>query len=447
MFKKIKAAWLFVKARFLPFEEALKLYAKAVEFAPDEKRYRQAYDACCLKCEQKRQTLLEQAKQFYWQGCGHYVKKDYAQAIKCFGKATQLDNKNALYWNDLGDSQYNYKQYKDAIESYSRAIELDPKNDKYWYNRGRANYSESRYRVAWDDYHQAISLNASVSSYYNGRANASYSLGNYQDAVDDYSIAIEKNPKDAVLRSNRAGAWYRLGKYKKAYDDYKQAAALDPSNPQYAENMRKAERNFYKDPVYQFQQGEGCLERGNYGGAIPYFREAIRLDNQYAEAFHKLGLCYMHTGDDKALGNLSKAIVKDRNRADYRCSRAQLYMRLGNVAQAIVDFEEAVALEPKNWTYQNYLEDARLRLAADQVGENAIEDDLAPAYQGFYGTQEEEWSGEERSKHTPGDSIRVGALGSCTIISVRSNPLEYVVSAPNGETYVFSPYRGGPRKI
>ena len=64
----------------------------------------------------------------------------YKDNIKDFSEATKLNDKNDIYWNIRGFSNFLLKKFEDSIKDYSEAIELNDKNAVYWNNRGDSKF-------------------------------------------------------------------------------------------------------------------------------------------------------------------------------------------------------------------------------------------------------------------------------------------------------------------
>ena len=100
------------------------------------------------------------------------IKRDYDEAIACFRKAIELDPKDAMAHNNLGDALRQKGQVDEAIACYRKAIELDPKYAAAHCNLGTiCSIPSGDYEAAIACYRKAIELDPKY-------ALAHYNLGN-----------------------------------------------------------------------------------------------------------------------------------------------------------------------------------------------------------------------------------------------------------------------------
>jgi tetratricopeptide (TPR) repeat protein len=96
-----------------------------------------------------------------------------------------------------------------------------------------------------------------------------------------------------------------------------------------------------------FDSGETFLSRGDYVTAIEEYTQAIRLDPNYAVAYHKRGWAYDDKGDyDRAIADCTQAIRLDPNYADAYNVRGVAYRNKGDYDRAIADYTQAIRLDP-----------------------------------------------------------------------------------------------------
>ena len=62
----------------------------------------------------------------------------YEEAIKCYDKALEIDEKYVNAWNNKGNALCNLGKYDEAIECYDKALEIDDKFVDAWNNKGVA---------------------------------------------------------------------------------------------------------------------------------------------------------------------------------------------------------------------------------------------------------------------------------------------------------------------
>ncbi|MBI3649423.1 MAG: tetratricopeptide repeat protein [Acidobacteria bacterium] len=172
-------------------------------------------------------------------------------------------------------------------------------------------------------------------------------------ALEDFANAVEKaNPAPAATKpappaltdtakAKEVAAQYRqegLAKYNSkmydpAIDDFNRALALDADNPQIYAN-----------------RGQALLEKGEVEKAIFDFTKAINLGGVTAEDYYYLNeraRAYYKKGEKElALADLNMAIALNAKNAYGYYMRGFIYKNQGNAAQARIDFQAAVNLNP-----------------------------------------------------------------------------------------------------
>jgi tetratricopeptide (TPR) repeat protein len=105
-------------------------------------------------------------------------------------------------------------------------------------------------------------------------ADAYFKNNQNQEALDTYQKAIALRPNDASLMTNLGVVYGKMGKMPESKEAFQKAATLDPAN---------AAQNFYN-------VGAILVNNGQSKDAADAFREAIKADPNYAEAYYQLGI-------------------------------------------------------------------------------------------------------------------------------------------------------------
>ncbi|MDF0556731.1 tetratricopeptide repeat protein [Kamptonema sp. UHCC 0994] len=149
------------------------------------------------------------------------------------------------------------------------------------------------------------------------------------------------------------------------------------------------------EAVKVFNQGVEAAKVGDYSKALSYYSEALKLDNNFAEAFASRGRAYSELGDDQinlpiieeakafksqhfALDNYSSAlkatpkfVANQNSYVEPLVGRALVYIKLGDFQSAFNDLTEAINRNPEY--YDAYLARAPIYLVSGDV-QNAIKD-------------------------------------------------------------------------
>jgi tetratricopeptide (TPR) repeat protein len=168
-------------------------------------------------------------------------------------------------------------------------------------------------------------------AYFN-RAVAFDDEGEHQLAIDDDSWVLRVQPNDQETLTNRGLAYIGVGDYARAQADLNKAIRLQPNNP-LALNLR----------------GRTYMEQGQYDLAVADFNQAIHLNPTFGHAF--ANRCEARARQNQALSqaladcNLELSHVA--NDPEGLEARGLVYLRLGQLDQAVADYTAALRRDPK----------------------------------------------------------------------------------------------------
>ncbi len=306
------------------------------------------------------------AEAYYGRGCAYANLEDYRQAIRDYDKAIELDPKYAHAYFNRGIAYSKLGDYRQTIMDFDKAIELDPKNAKAYYGRAVAYANLEDYRQATRDYDKAIELDPKDANAYCNRGIAYGKLGDYRQEIRDYDKAIELDPKDANAHYNRGISYANLEDYRQATRDYDKAIELDPkyAHAYFSRGLSYADLGDYRQAIRDFDKGieldpEDALayyKRGiaygklrDYRRAIEDYDKAVELKPKYAVAYYKRGVAHANLEDHRqAIRDYDKAIELDPKDAVAYCDRGLAYANLEDYRQAIRDYNKAIELDPKD---------------------------------------------------------------------------------------------------
>ena len=128
-----------------------------------------------------------------------------------------------------GKTAYEQEKYKEAIEQFGKALQVDPKDAQLYFHRGLAHVAQDDFAEALTDFTESIRLNPknALAHYQCGLTHRL--LGQHEQAIEDYSRALKLDPRLALAYRNRSLAYAARGDTEKARADYERALRLDPS--------------------------------------------------------------------------------------------------------------------------------------------------------------------------------------------------------------------------
>src|ERR1700731_38481 len=96
-------------------------------------------------------------------------------------------------------------------------------------------------------------------------------------------------------------------------------------------------------------EGQKYMKKGQYGDASIEFRNALRLDPRFVDAYYQLAQADLEERDwEGAYASLDKAIELDPSRLDARLDRGRLYLAARQFDKAEEEANSILQEDPKN---------------------------------------------------------------------------------------------------
>jgi tetratricopeptide (TPR) repeat protein len=242
-------------------------------------------------------------------GWAYLQKGEKDKAKKAFEKAIENDSTLDLVYNNLGVLYYEENQYEKAKGAFDKtlSINLTPQARFYaHFNLGRIYRRQGDYKKAATQLETALKLNPS-----------------FAPAVKEYKIAaclrlIQSNQKDQSLYENLGALYFENNEFNNALEAYQKS-------------LMDFRRSYNLANVY--------LEIGNHSKSETLFRQTLKDNPQYWQAYYGLGRAL------KSQGKSTEAIVSfntafklsdTENSAAIENDLAYAYFESGDLEQASV---------------------------------------------------------------------------------------------------------------
>lgn len=109
-----------------------------------------------------------------------------------------------------------------------------------------------------------------------------------------------------------------------------------------------------------YRRGVNNFKQGDYSAAISDFDQALKLNQDWGEAYYNRGFVYEKMGQyQAAINDFTEGLKSNENWVDAYNNRGNAFSKLGQYEQAIADYEQALNLKPD-------CEDARRNLGIVQ---------------------------------------------------------------------------------
>ncbi|MDP7033567.1 MAG: tetratricopeptide repeat protein [Planctomycetota bacterium] len=265
------------------------------------------------------------------------------QALEDYNRSIEIDPKAEIAYLKRGDVRQEMGDLNGAIEDYNQVIVIEPKNVGAYINRGVARNANGDSKGAIEDYNQAIEIEPKNARAYYNRAVAQTARNDPQKAIADYTKAIEFKPLFPEAYTNRGNHHLALGNFLEAISDIEKALSIAEPSWRYRKQsealLAKAHHN----------HGKALLEKGDLGGAIADFGQAIQFEPKRAESYYLRGHARQKNGNlDGAIKDYSQAIRIDPQSSIFYISRGTTWAGKGNQQKAIEDYNQAIELVPNN---------------------------------------------------------------------------------------------------
>jgi len=279
-----------------------------------------------------------------WLGVALMGKADLAGAVAEFKKAISLYPKYVRAYINLGSARARSGELGEAVKAFRKALALEPNNLAVHTNLGVA------LRETGDADGALVHLRR-VAKAKPGDANVQYQLGQTLRQRGDLADAIVAFERALQIDPELREAYYGLGLTLKQQS----AAGRKPFQP--AESPA--------DDLYK--RGQEAAARGDLKAAREQLTDALRVDENHAEAHNVLGFVLGQQGDmASALAHLQRAVALQPESSEARYNLGVALWYSGSKERAIAELQESIRVDPAAGA-----SDAFLGLALRETGDLA----------------------------------------------------------------------------
>ena len=251
-----------------------------------------------------------------------------------------------------------------AIPLFEKAVRLDPNNAEAHYGLGVACLDRNLLPQAQASFHQATMLRPNYTQAHFNLATTFDLQGLAGPAIQSYRTALAHTPNVPEAHHKLAQARFRLGEL--LFDEGRGTEAAEICRAVIAASpdttmARLSEARLFMieedwgaasaalrrviahDPTCgpAFEQlGAISATTGNFDEALAYFRQAVAVSPRYTSSWLSLVFAKKVTGDDSALIDQIKALLRNETLTDPE--RVQLHFALGKAMDDLGDYGEAM---------------------------------------------------------------------------------------------------------
>ncbi len=159
-----------------------------------------------------------------------YEKKDWEGALYEWNMALMKDPKNINALVYKGWALDMLGRFDEAMANYKKVIEIDESNAVAYNNWGITLYRTGNVLGAIEKFKKLIELAPNYASGYNNLGYLLFEVGKYEEGIDYIKQAINLDPKDPSFYDSLSEGLFALKRYEEAITQYRYLLRLDPNN-------------------------------------------------------------------------------------------------------------------------------------------------------------------------------------------------------------------------
>ena len=249
------------------------------------------YEARRIQMQRQQQIQLIQNEYNY--GVQAYIYKDYKQAIYRLGRVEKYYGNQKDFNIMMGDSLRNLNNLSPAINYLNRAYNLGSKDFVTLTGLG---YSF----MDLNNFQQAYPYLNIATQYFPQNPDIWWNLGVTCKNLKQENCQLGSFIKVLELRPN-----YNIDSYLFVGDIFYNHKKYDESLKYYVQGLQ-----YFKQPILYYLAGDVLFINEKYEDAISYLSDAIRLQQDYMDAYYELGFSYFYLDDLNNSSNICSSMMK-----------------------------------------------------------------------------------------------------------------------------------------
>lgn len=304
-------------------------------------------------------------------------KKDYKKALDSFMTAVNNDNKNYLYYYDLGRAQYMLRKFTEAKYSFCTACQNNASFAPARYNLGLTNNKLNDSKSALADFRKTHDIDPHHEKSYVEEGRVLFSMKDWNGAIYAYNKAIGLNSTNRAALQELGSAYYQIKKLDDAELSFRKSLALlsvgsdDPltyynlstvlfEQQKFDDALNYAKKAYDSQSTLKDQNAKAnivynyaliCDKTGKVDEAISKYAEVMQLNPNHIKTQINLGVMYMNMtppNTDMALSLFKKAFDQNNNNFEANNNLGSAYLENKDYKNAILYFQNALKIDSKD---------------------------------------------------------------------------------------------------
>jgi len=183
------------------------------------------------------------------------------------------------------------KRDAEAVDQFRTALQITPKAEEVRYSLGHALLDQGRFVEAAAELEQALQKDPRNADFHSDYGFVLERLGRKEQAADELAAAVRLNPKSGRIHYNYAKFLAGNNQPDQAIEEFQKSLAQNPKSP---------DAHYYLGRVF--------FLKGDLENAKKHYQETARLDSS-APVHNSLGVVYMRLGQiDQAVVQFNEAL-------------------------------------------------------------------------------------------------------------------------------------------
>ncbi|KAI4882939.1 hypothetical protein NFI96_015609 [Prochilodus magdalenae] len=263
-------------------------------------------------------------------------------AIKMFSSALKVDPTHLRGYLCRARAYHKVNDLQSALKDLTRAIHMRPDAQHLHIMRGQCLCDMELFDLATFCIQYAAEINEVLGSSVVQQAAVQSFLRNDAKAIACLLSAANSRPSSPILIL-LGKTQMKAHKFMEAAESFKQALSYLNSHEMNLCNVPEASELYYLTGMCYMAQGEDSL----LPQALEAFSSAVRINPDYADAYHQRGLCRIRLQQSKGVQDLNRALYINPASFQVFLSRAAFYGAKGRYSMAVLSCNEAIKIQPK----------------------------------------------------------------------------------------------------
>lgn len=237
----------------------------------------------------------------------------------------------AIKEKELGNEAYKKKEFAEALKHYEKAIELDPTNMTFYSNKAAVLFEKGEYEECIKLCKQAVEVGREQRADYTLIAKALTRIGNaflkmdkLEEALTWFDKSLSEHRDPELVKKQKA--------LEKDVAERKRRAYIDPELAQEEKNI-----------------GNKFFKEGNFPEAMKHYTEAVKRDPDNAILYSNRAACYTKLMEfQRALEDCEMCIKKDPKFIKGYIRKGAALMAMKEYSKARSAFEAALDIDTNN---------------------------------------------------------------------------------------------------